>query len=119
MSKTIETLVEYVVASIEDGRFESALDKNGKPFVRVQPVCGMLRRVVEVDSASVYVRKNGCVQLLANIRGYNHKTQKRWARSANVLIKPLNEFASIVIENGKGKFVVEREQFDSLIERLS
>jgi len=119
MSKTIKTLLEFVVLSIEDGQFESAMDKNGNPFARVQPVCGTLRRVVEVDSASVYVRKNNCVKVLANIRGYNHKTQKPWARSASILVKPVNETTSIVIEGRRPKFALDRAEFDSLIERLS
>jgi hypothetical protein len=122
MHETIQHLVRYIVACIEAGEFESALDKNGKPFARVQPEVWDFEapgRGTEVRSASVYVRKNGCVQLLANLGGFNNRTEKKWARSTNVTIKPINEFASIVIENGKMKLVVEREQFDSLIQRLS
>lgn len=119
MSDTTKSLVAYIVASIEDGEFESALDKNGKPFARVRPGSPWHSEELKVKSASVYIRKNGCVQLLANIGGFNRKTQKRWARSTNLTVKPINEFGCVVLENNKMRFLVDRSEFDNIIERLS
>jgi hypothetical protein len=119
MSDTTKTLVQFIALSIAEGEFESALDKNGKSFARVRPGSLTEHAELKVKSASVYIRKNGCVQFLANIGGFNRKTQKQWARSANVTVKPIDEYASIVIENNKMQFLVSRNLLDNIIERLS
>ena len=119
MSDTTKSLVQYIATSIEDGEFESALDKNGKSFARVRPGSLAEHETLKIKSASVYIRKNGCVQFLANIGGFNRKTQKQWARSANITVKPIDEYGSIVIENNKMQFLVSRNLLDNIIERLS